>query len=438
MTRPRNGENQDVRGIKALAAWATLIGFLIIVPVLVIIISGSGTSAPTQDQELNARVLSLETEVNRLKEQVSSLDAKINRLAAGPAATPTVASTATPTYHLNPVPDGIVLVVQVERGNVRAGPGTNHPVIGSVKEGDIIDKTFGRHNSGWYRFCCTDGNKPGWVAGSLVVERRAENPVSIIGSQETRPAPTPQIILRPTPFQVVFAPRLPVTSDSSDHCLNQLRKGQYQKAVDCYDGKIGLFSREPTHYLNRGVAKSMLGQFEAAIQDYDQVIKLDPAEACAFRNRGISRNNIGQIQAAYTDFTEAIRIRPDYDEAYTSRGLLLLQDFKQFQSAVTDFDKAISLKGSRLTGSAPQLCSPTPERNPTPGPSPTPHPCPNNCYVDDESRYILTYLGRAHAHYYLENRQQSLTDSELALALARKYRDRTSEASALNLINALR
>ena len=438
MTRPRNGKNQNAGGIKALAAWAILIGFLIIFPVLVISITGWGTTATTQDKELNARVLSLETQVNRLKEQVSSLDAKINRLTTGPAATPKVAPTATPTYHLNPVPDGIVLVVQVERGNVRAGPGTNHPVIGSVKEGDIIDKTFGRHNNGWYRFCCTDGNIPGWVAGSLVAERRAETSVSTNRSQETRPTPTPQIILRATPVQVVFAPRLPVTSDSSDHCLNQLRNGQYQKAVDCYDGKIGLFSKEPTHYLNRGVAKSMLGQFEAAIQDYDRVIKLDPTEACAFRNRGISRNKIGQIQAAYTDFTEAIRIRPEYDEAYTSRGLLRLQDFRQYQSAVTDFDKAISLKGSRLTGSAPLLCSPTPEPNPTPGPSPTPHPCPNNCYVDDESRYINTYLGRAYAHYYLGNRQQSLTDAEMALALARKYRDRTSEASALNLINALR
>ena len=152
------------------------------------------------------------------------------------------------------------------------------------------------------------------------------------------------------------------------------------------------------------------------------MIKLDPTEACAFRNRGISWNRLGQIQAAYTDFTEAIRIKPDYDEAYTSRGLLLLQNFKQYQSAVADFDKAISLKSSNPTGATPRLCSPTPAPNPTAGPSPTPHPCPNNCYVNDESRYILAYLGRAYAHYYLSNKQQSLADAEIALSLARKYR----------------
>ena len=339
--------------------------------------------------------------------------------------------TPTSAVDLNPVPAGSVLVVQVERGNVRAGPGTNHPVIGSVKEGDIIDKLLGRHNNGWYRFCCVDGNKPGWVAGSLVVERRAETAAPTSRSQATRPTPTPFP-------QLVSPTRLPVTINSSDHCLNQLRNGQYQKAVECYDGRIGRDSSEPVDYLNRGVARSMLGQFEAAIQDYNQVIMLDPIEACAFRNRGISRNKLGQIQAAYTDFTEAIRIRPGYDEAYTSRGLLLLQDFKQYQSAVTDFDKAISLKGSGLTGATPRLCSSTPEPNPTSGPSPTPHPCPNNCYVDDESRYVVTYLGRAYAHYYLGNRQQSLADAEMALALARKYRDRGSEASALNLISAIK
>ena len=424
-------------GIKALAAWAILAGFLIIFPVLVVIITGWGTTT-TPSEALDDRVLSLETEVKKLKEQVDSLSSKVNQLAAGPTATPTTSSTATPTYPLNPLPPGSVLVVVVEQGNVRAGPGTNHPVIGYVKAGDIIDKPHGRHDNGWYRFCCTDGNRTGWVAGSLVVERRAEPSPTTTRSQATNPTPTPQIKLSATPTQVVFATRPPVTFDSSDQCLNLLRNGQYQEAVDCYDEKIGLFSREPTHYLNRGVAKANLGLLDAAIQDYNQVIKLDPTEACAFRNRGISWNRLGQIQTAYADFTEAIRIRPGYDEAYTSRGLLLLEDFKQYQSAVTDFDKAISLKGSRLAGAAPRLCTPTPEPNPTAGPSPTPHPCPNNCYVDDESRYIVTYLGRAYAHYYLGNRQQSLADAETALALARKYQDKGSEASALDLINAIR
>ena len=424
-------------GFKALAAWAILIGFLIVLPVLVIIITGWGTTS-TQSPSLDDRVLTLETEVKQLNEQVDSLSSKVNQLAAGPTATPTTSSTATPTYPLNPLPAGSVLVVVVEQGNVRAGPGTDHPVIGSVKAGDTIDEPHGLHDNGWYRFCCTDGNRTGWVAGSLVVERRVEPSPTTTRSPATSPTPAPRIKLSATPTQVVIAPRTPVPFDSSDQCLNRLRNGQYQEACDCYDVKIGLFSREPTDYLNRGVAKANLGQLEAAIQDYSQVIKLDPTEACAFRNRGISWNRLGQSQAAYTDFTEAIRIRPGYDEAYTSRGLLLLQDFKQYQSAVTDFDKAISLMGSGLAGVAPRLCKPTPAPNPTAGPSPTPHPCPNNCYEDDESRYIVTYLGRARAHYYLGNRQQSLADAETALMLARKFQDKGAEASALNLINALR
>ncbi len=425
-------KQQDAGGFKTLTAWAILIGILIIFSIPIISTTGWGTTAPTQNRALEDRISSLETQVEKLKKQVDSLSSKVNKLTAGSTVTPTTVSTATPTHQLNPVPAGSVLVVVVERGNVRAGPGTNHPIIGSVKAGDTIDKPHGRHNNGWYRFCCVDDNKYGWVAGSLVVERRAETS-----------APTARPTLRATHSPVVFVTRLPVTLkdySSSDPCLNQLRNGQYQKAVDCYDKKIGLglFSKEPTDYLNRGVAKANLGQLEASIQDYNQVIKLDPTEACAFRNRGISWKKLGQIQTAYTDFTEAIRIRPGYDEAYTSRGLLLLQDFKQYQNAVTDFDKAISLKGSRLTSAALRLCTSTPEPNPTAGPSPTPHPCPNNCYLDDESRFIASYLGRAYAYYYLGNRQQSLSDAETAVALARKYQDWESEASALNLINAFR
>lgn len=60
-----------------------------------------------------------------------------------------------------------VLVVHVQLGNVRTGPGMNYDIIGKVQEGDrlveVVDEA-----GGWYRFCCVDGDRLGWLHSSLV------------------------------------------------------------------------------------------------------------------------------------------------------------------------------------------------------------------------------------------------------------------------------
>ena len=60
-----------------------------------------------------------------------------------------------------------MLVVHVQLGNVRTGPGMDYDIIGNVQEGDrlveIVDES-----GGWYRFCCVDGDTLGWLHSSLV------------------------------------------------------------------------------------------------------------------------------------------------------------------------------------------------------------------------------------------------------------------------------
>jgi hypothetical protein len=60
-----------------------------------------------------------------------------------------------------------VLIVTAARGNVRSGPGTNHGVIGSVKEGDILEGPV-QEQAGWYQFCCVNDDQLGWISGTLV------------------------------------------------------------------------------------------------------------------------------------------------------------------------------------------------------------------------------------------------------------------------------
>ena len=80
-------------------------------------------------------------------------------------------ATATPTPTAIPTPTRItidkVLVVHVELGNVRTGPGMNYDIIGNVQAGDRLVEVV-EESSGWYRFCCLDGDTPGWLHSSLV------------------------------------------------------------------------------------------------------------------------------------------------------------------------------------------------------------------------------------------------------------------------------
>lgn len=161
-----------------------LVGAVAVLPWVIFL--AVGWEMPTaQHRALLARVLSLEAQVQQLNELVGSGPTATQRTAS-PVATPTTAPTPTPAYRLTPVPKGRVLVVVVDYGNVRAGPGTNYEIIGSVKAGDIIDKQLAHTAAHWYRFCC-GGGKPGWV-GPIVVEERERK---LIAPPTRKPTRTP-------------------------------------------------------------------------------------------------------------------------------------------------------------------------------------------------------------------------------------------------------
>ena len=77
-------------------------------------------------------------------------------------------STPRPTRRLIPTPvPETVLVVTVSRGNARSGPGTQHSILGTVQEGNILQGPL-QETSDWYQFCCVAGNQKAWVSKSLV------------------------------------------------------------------------------------------------------------------------------------------------------------------------------------------------------------------------------------------------------------------------------
>ena len=119
-------------------------------------------------------ILTLETNIQALVQQFanrnetrnqveSSSDQNEAQVQRSQKATATPIPTATPTR----ITIDKVLVVHVELGNVRTGPGMNYDIIGKVQSGDRLDEVV-EESSGWYRFCCLDGEKPGWLHSSLV------------------------------------------------------------------------------------------------------------------------------------------------------------------------------------------------------------------------------------------------------------------------------
>lgn len=100
----------------------------------------------------------------------SNADPASDGAAAQPTETPTLVVQASPTPELptdTPTPDVPMAVVQSNM-NVRGGPGTNYPVIGSAKLGDN-SRILGRNNdNSWVlvEYPSTEGK--GWVYGNLL------------------------------------------------------------------------------------------------------------------------------------------------------------------------------------------------------------------------------------------------------------------------------
>ena len=101
----------------------------------------------------------------------TALPAPTSTLIPPATATPILTATATATPSPTAVPATPTLlpraIVAVARLNVRAGSGTDYPVL-MVVEADQLYDIVGRNPAGdWWQVCCVDGRE-GWVFGELV------------------------------------------------------------------------------------------------------------------------------------------------------------------------------------------------------------------------------------------------------------------------------
>ncbi len=116
--------------------------------------------------------------------------------------TPTdVLDTPTPSPTPTPV---VPQVSAVSTVNVRAGPGTNYPVISALPP-EVVVRVTGRNAAGsWWQIRGPDGSL-GWVAGS-VVESRSVDGVAVVEAPPPPAPPTPTPVPEPTRPQYQYEP----------------------------------------------------------------------------------------------------------------------------------------------------------------------------------------------------------------------------------------
>ena len=176
--------------------------------VMLIVVALVGIAVPIYAQDAGLTLESLAAKVEAMVELVTSLSDRMNtfeqRLGVleatdTPTVTPTPTETPTPTPTTpptpTPTPTSSSPTVSITRVmNVRAGPGTNYPVVGQATAGDQYIISGKNPAGGWWQIIF-DGQYA-WVYGPLV---SATNPEVV---QEASFIPTPP----PTPIPPTATP----------------------------------------------------------------------------------------------------------------------------------------------------------------------------------------------------------------------------------------
>lgn len=103
----------------------------------------------------------------------------------------TATSAATPTPTPTPTPTVPTAIIQPDRMNVRAGPGTNFAIVTGVDQGTALEITGASPLSDWYRVNLAAPEGEGWVFASLVQVIGPADAILTLSEEELPAAPTP-------------------------------------------------------------------------------------------------------------------------------------------------------------------------------------------------------------------------------------------------------
>jgi len=103
-------------------------------------------------------------------------------------------------------------------------------------------------------------------------------------------------------------------------------------------------------YAVRGDAMLLSGSAQRAREDWQKAVELDDRNATGLRGLGVIAHMQRKFPESRDYFQRAIDADPKNASLYLTRGILRLEDRRELNMALTDFDSAISLSPNISTG----------------------------------------------------------------------------------------
>ena len=210
-----------------------------------------------------------------------------------------------------------------------------------------------------------------------------------------------------------YALALELEPDNADAYFYQadtyFRMEDYKTAIEWYTQAIDRDSQLAEAYRNRGIAYAELRSYESAIDDLTESLELSPDDWLALSRRGRAYYEIEAYRLARNDLRDSIRMNPDNLEAYLYRGLAYYE-LEDYGAAIDDLTTATEFESSSRVYTYRGL-SYLQQSNYSAALTDF------NRAIERDSANRQAYIGRAEAHYELDNLEDAVDDYTEALEI---------------------
>ncbi|MFZ5553663.1 MAG: tetratricopeptide repeat protein [Bacteroidota bacterium] len=130
--------------------------------------------------------------------------------------------------------------------------------------------------------------------------------------------------------------------------MEYLEKGEYEKALACFNEALEIKPDTPDFLSDRAVAYFHLRKFELSIIDLNRAQELEPQNGYRYSSRAYVKDRMNDTEGAIEDYKKAIEIDPEDAISYNNLGLL--EEKLGYQAlAKKRFEKADELEGIKKT-----------------------------------------------------------------------------------------
>lgn len=133
-----------------------------------------------------------------------------------------------------------------------------------------------------------------------------------------------------------------VVSVYSYRAYQYSQRGQFDKALEMYDGAIKLNGELAGLYANRGGTYYQLGDEVNALHDLNHALDLDPQSIHALLNRAVIYEKQAKYSLALDDLNKALSINDKFVQLYQHRGNVHYA-MNNFNLAILDYSRIIEL-----------------------------------------------------------------------------------------------